>query len=269
MAVMGSAAGAMAVTSAVLETISMGAGVAEAALEQSDNESASRLLGWVSMGSGIAAAGTSALASAAQGSSKLNRLAGRWRDSMLRQADTTPRTPAHFSPIPAKVNLSLRNGAPAKWHAVTQQGSSGTHYVFGASTAITGEDLAEPIGILERTATLTKRKVVLVTGGHGNRYGDNWNSAGKRLDKLDDRRFINRDSAKYAGTTIGGRDVEIRDVMEMDDVSFGKLVSSQESHVILAYCFGRNDEALRYYRKLAPLTSYVKELDLPMSFTLD
>ena len=268
-AVLASAAGAMAVTSAALEAISMGAGVAEAALEEAGNDSAARLLGWVSMGTGIAAGATSSLASTSRTASKLNRLAGRWRDRMLGNADSVLRTPAHFSPVPAKVNLSLRNGAPAKWHSVTQQGAAGTHYVFGASTAITGSDLAEPVGILERTATLTKRKVVLVTGGHGEKSGENWTNAGRRIDRLTEPMFLKRDTISYGGRTINGRSVEIRDVMEMDDVSFGKLVSNQDSHVILAYCFGRNDEALRYYRKLEPVTSYVKQLDLPKSFTLD
>ncbi|WP_376712557.1 MULTISPECIES: hypothetical protein [Photorhabdus] len=31
---------------------------------------------------------------------------------------------------------------------------------------------------------------------------------------------------------------------------------NKNEHVILAYCYGRNDEALRFYRNLPPVVSY-------------
>ncbi|MBB3121746.1 RHS repeat-associated core domain-containing protein [Pseudoduganella violacea] len=43
----------------------------------------------------------------------------------------------------------------------------------------------------------------------------------------------------------------------MTDTEFNTLTSNKGEHAILAYCFGRNDEALRHYRSLQPVVSYI------------
>ncbi|WP_086107915.1 hypothetical protein [Xenorhabdus vietnamensis] len=67
-------------------------------------------------------------------------------------------------------------------------------------------------------------------------------------------RFFKQD-LRYIGR-VDNR-IRVRNMDGMSTPSFNRYISDPNRHVILGYCFGRNDEALRYYRNLKPVTSYV------------
>ncbi|MDI2146134.1 hypothetical protein KBJ94_29235 [Pseudomonas sp. ITA] len=61
--------------------------------------------------------------------------------------------------------------------------------------------------------------------------------------------------------------IRIYDGAKLTEADVRGLIANLGNHVILGYCFGRNDEALRYKgaeAPLAPVTSYLNELTLPI-----
>lgn len=78
-AVATTAVGVAAVVGLALETTSMGTGLATPILEVTGNQQAAEILGWVSMGTGLASAAVGLAPAAAQASSKLGKFVGRWQ----------------------------------------------------------------------------------------------------------------------------------------------------------------------------------------------
>ncbi|WP_445374376.1 hypothetical protein ACSLVK_20205 [Photorhabdus tasmaniensis] len=51
--------------------------------------------------------------------------------------------------------------------------------------------------------------------------------------------------------------IHIKDVIKTTYQEIEEIINSSDYHVILGYCFSRNDQALRFYTNTNPVTSYV------------
>ncbi|QLL10862.1 RHS repeat-associated core domain-containing protein [Pseudomonas chlororaphis] len=71
--------GALTVTSTVLGVVSLTTGVASLILEATGDESAAGILGWISLGTGIASAVTGLAPAATKAAQKASRFVGRWK----------------------------------------------------------------------------------------------------------------------------------------------------------------------------------------------
>nr|WP_240043935.1 hypothetical protein [Erwinia persicina] len=148
-----------------------------------------------------------------------------------------------------------------------------TQYVFGANREITGADLHEPLSILARRPSITRRAINILSGTHGEALGLNWVHTGKSIIRdpdLIDKDFYSEDTIMQSEIdaekvndlqSLAGR-VNVIDMEGMSARSFRNYVKDPANHVILAYCFGRNDNLLRHVRNLKSVTSYVSDADV-------
>ncbi|TDB56121.1 RHS repeat-associated core domain-containing protein [Photorhabdus luminescens] len=236
------------------------------------NPEASSVLGWVSLGFGIAGlAGVGAAkALASRGSYKVAKAmrASLGEDNILRG-------PAHWggrgngNGLGVVTHDHLANApAGSRWHSIRQECMLNKgHYVFGADKPVAGRELMEPLGFFARRNSVTRRPINILSGSHGYWHGDNWTASAGFPNSIRDPgllewRFYFTDVNEFGqGQTLIGMDSlkgRIR-VINMDGMTgdeFGRYVLNKNEHVILAYCYGRNDEALRFYRNLPPVVSY-------------
>lgn len=255
----------LALSSAALGVVSTSTSVASAALNETGQEEAGGILGWVSMGTGLASAATGIASSAGKAVSGLPKRVGAkpgiegMAYRKLSNVDDF-RSPPHFNGLGTVTQLPEAQRPPGLnyWHKISQRSSpffKKSQHVFGADKAISGKSIKEPINFFKRRTSITKRDIVILTGSHGRRNGDNWTIAGLRDPKLLDKNFYFEDVRSYEGA-LGGR-VKIVDMDSMADNQFGKFVKNKNNHIILGYCHGRNDEALRFYRGLSPVISFI------------
>lgn len=153
-----------------------------------------------------------------------------------------------------------------QWHEVAGGGSS---VVLGSDQAINYVHIYEPLKRLERRASFINgypRPVVILSGTHGRASGDNWELNGNRVATLIDKTFYNEDIQFHSnpGSSAGSanglkRRVDIFDTDGANDKQYNQYYQDPLCHVIGGYCFSRNDEALRYYLNVPPVTSYVPD----------
>ncbi|MCG3460808.1 RHS repeat protein [Xenorhabdus bovienii] len=173
---------------------------------------------------------------------------------------------------PDEVQVAPLSTAPSKiWETETMDTPVwDTQYVFGSNREITGHDLYEPLGFMARRNSVTKRAINILSGTHGETLGLNWVDAGKAIIRdpdLIDHDFYKEDiktqkkiekGKKRSLKPLIGR-VNIIDMDKMNEQAFKHYVTDPANHVILAYCFGRNDNLLRHVRNLNSVTSYVPD----------
>lgn len=155
------------------------------------------------------------------------------------------------------VNLSIvqtaeSNGRPVCWY---RESVDDKFFKYGCDTKICENDLLTPLRKLLKTPT--NEMIVILTGGHGRRDGCNYilhSNFIVRDPKLRERYFFEQD-LKYC---IENR-VLIKD---MHELSFSELAEyiTGKYHVILAFCWSRNDVLLRMLLKLEPVISYVDKI---------
>lgn len=141
------------------------------------------------------------------------------------------------------------------WHVVNYNNNK----IYGADRPIVGAHVNELLTEIYNEAG--NKKIYVLTGSHGDRLGKNWcktsNSRdpsnrfyAKRCKEIiercflyDDRRFVER--------------MERVEVINLDNVSVREFETylEGERHVVLAYCYSRNDAALRNLFKIGPVTS--------------
>ncbi|MBD8170332.1 RHS repeat-associated core domain-containing protein [Erwinia persicina] len=170
---------------------------------------------------------------------------------------------APLSTAPAQIWITEKMDTPV-WD---------TQYVFGANREITGADLHEPLSILARRPSITRRAINILSGTHGEALGLNWVHTGKSIIRdpdLIDKDFYSEDTIMQSEIdaekvndlqSLAGR-VNVIDMEGMSARSFRNYVKDPANHVILAYCFGRNDNLLRHVRNLKSVTSYVSDADV-------
>lgn len=214
---------------------------------------ASNILGWVSLATGLAGL------TMAGGGFAAKKFAGRYRPNTadIFNVGSAPTRPLRDAPK----NQSM-------WHAVSPEGK--TNKIFGADRVITGTHIEEPLRILEGIPD--HRDVYILTGTHGQRYGHNWrlvenpphfseSHSVARAEGLPDVEFFVEDVGSYLRRNRDiARNLNVHIVDMVNGLTFDQFEASIKAgdiDVILGYCFGRNDDALRYFLNLPPVISYV------------
>ncbi|AWK42195.1 MULTISPECIES: RHS repeat-associated core domain-containing protein [Photorhabdus] len=219
--------------------------IASGALENKNPET-SRRLGWMSLGLG--------LPSMVIGGYSL----AQWVNVRLTNSF---RTPYHYPTSLGEVNLSRKSSdwvnarrslnSGENWHS--EVGLNG-RTIWGSDTKIRGLDIKYPLEQISRRPS--NGDIVLLSGSHGVQNGDNWLINGSRRGSLLHFPFFKSDMTVYGGSWKG-RTVHVRNLATMSEIDFGTLLNNGNSHIILGYCYGRNDQALRYHRNLLSVTSYI------------
>ncbi|UUM22277.1 RHS repeat-associated core domain-containing protein [Mycoavidus sp. SF9855] len=176
--------------------------------------------------------------------------------------------PTKFSTL-ASVPVKFEQ-SPQTWHIDKQYLGSNIlpKNIYGADRAITGNDLGAVLDTLSRKMSITQREITILTGTHGAIDGDNWedptgSNVGQRNPQLIEKQFLKEDKkmmrsikkvGKYSDQFIKRINVVNMNGMTTDKIN--EYIKDENKHLILAYCYGRNDEALRSFRGLAPVTSY-------------
>lgn len=143
-----------------------------------------------------------------------------------------------------------RNERPVEWHRVSIYNK---FYKYGTDTEIDEDDVLTPLRDL-RNNTPSDELIVILTGGHGRANGRNYvenSNVIVRDDRLKKRRFFEEDLIHH----ITNR-VLIKDMYKLTFDEMSEFITG-EYHVILAFCWSRNDAALRFLLKLEPVISYV------------
>ncbi len=192
--------------------------------------------------------------------------------------DTLPHQPTHRGPAKfsalGRVPVKLE-GSPDYWHEnklESTDASGGTTHklIYSFNTRITGKNLVNPLDKLSRRNSITQRKITILSGSHGSVDGNNWseklliNNSGRRSQPLIDKYFYMQDKrnikrgygSRYTQDFLNR--VKVVDMEGMTSGEFKDRVKDPNQHLILAYCYSRNDDALRYSAKLNPVISYLK-----------
>lgn len=149
-----------------------------------------------------------------------------------------------------------------KWHKVIHK----SKLIYGADQIITGSSVFDALAILNYKVKNNRaypRKTVLLSGTHGNEYGDNY--IGKRYKhiirnpNLAERDFYRTDKKRMGiiGNLYPNLRIEVEDMQRMNIKTIGRIFNDRKHNVIMSFCFGRNDEALRYFTGSAPVVSYL------------
>lgn len=166
----------------------------------------------------------------------------------------------YFGPL-----INRATNRTPRWHEVA---GAGRKVILGSDQEITVNHVYEPLNRLQSRASFingTPRPVVLLSGSHGtasgNNFGKGLGSQGVfswRKNGLLEKGFYNEDMQYHASPGGGGnREVRVVNSMFKSPEYYRNLFYDPSVHVINAFCFGRNDEALRYYMQVPPVPSYV------------
>lgn len=263
-------ASATALVLGSLEVVSDVTAIASDATEDSDPH-ASSILGWVSMATGLTGMGLG-IGKGVRGALKSRRnydvtgAAGKMRG----QTHNYPL--AQFDTID-DVKVKPLSKAPKKiWHTVKMDTSAsalgGKQLVFGANRPINCESLHQPLKKLARRNSVTRRPITILTGSHGVKLGYNWVDTGNaviRDPRILEKRFYREDLRLVSKIDEGkiskleplaGRRFNVVDMDGMHQKAFRNYITDPANHVILAYCFGRNDNLFRHIRDLKSVISY-------------
>lgn len=194
----------------------------------------------------------------------------------LNPAKTSPGRETHHYPTarfptPDQVQEAPLSTAPSQvWITETMDTPTwDTQYLFGANRQISGESLYEPLKMLARRPSLTRRAINILSGSHGTSLGLDWVMT-ERKTIIRDPDVIANDFHKEDLLMQKSIDIEkidelkplvnrvnVIDMEGMDAKTFRNYVRDPANHIILAYCFGRNDNLLRHVRNLKSVVSYV------------
>lgn len=238
------------------------------------NPQASSILGWVSMGFGIAGAigslGGAAVSALRRSSGSYDVAAAEAANGMRGRTHDFPT--AHFDTIDEVRVKPLSEAHPDKIWKIEKMKVKGwdTQYVFGSNREITGGNVYKPLEVLARRNSITRRPINILSGSHGTALGYNWVNTGEAIIRDPDileHKFYAEDiitknkvnTGQVSGLeSLSGR-VNVVDMQGMNANKFSNYVCNPSNHVILAYCYGRNDNLFRYLRNLKSVTSYVPD----------
>ncbi|CAG5059975.1 unnamed protein product [Parnassius apollo] len=142
---------------------------------------------------------------------------------------------------------------------------------FGADSQINSAHVDTPLKEIKKLRG-DNRDIIILSGGHGNEIGNNWVKVTDMINPSTIPRIIRapwhydpdfwvEDVERFMGR-LGDEFQPLRpritivDIAEMNVFRFRDIIRSN-SHVILGFCFGRNDRAFRYYLNLSPVVSKV------------
>lgn len=160
--------------------------------------------------------------------------------------------------------LAIRNARKPVWY---DHVLNGFHKV-GADSSIRANHVEAEFRRLDRIIP-ENEKIYILTGTHGDRFGSNWveknTSNGNRVFEINpqyiEEKFMTRDATRDLQDYIDIGRLELIDIShpQFKFEDYIKYIEG-EYHIILAYCYGRNDKAFRVYLDLPPVTSYVRTL---------
>ena len=249
-----SIAGAISVASVAVEAIALGTGVASFALEASGNEKAGGILGWVSFGTGIASAGLSIGASAVKAASKAQKVPGILRRKLMFKNSAT--APAEFSTLGKVTEEPLATAKSSPWKIITERptlNADERRFILAADRKVNSLEINDALKYI--VSKDKQRDIVVLGGNHGNPQGRNWNVQRVRRNSLSVPDMFDAQSDVYTGSYRNR--VRVVDLTNMRTSEFKTYLENSDVHVVLGYCYSRNDQALRHFKNLAPVVSYV------------
>ena len=174
----------------------------------------------------------------------------------------TKRGPTYFKGYGKMINFLGRVpwekyiNSTGKWFdaALDETTGESKHSVYGSNFEINYTNVFMPINKILRRNSITQRPIIIMSGTHGHASGDNWTEEGVRRPELLDQSFYDEDVELFED--LDPR-IKVINSNGMDVSTFKNHIKNENQHVILAYCFSRNDEALRHHMKLDPVTSYL------------
>lgn len=205
--------------------------IVSSALEDVD-PSASSTLGWISLGTGLAG-----MAVGFKGMFK-GKPQSRFKSSRVLQDN--------------EHELKIKNGSSRnpQWHPIEHKGKM----IYGADQEVNFRHVEGIVKSIQKDmshGTIVRKPIKVISGTHGRPHGINWNAAGERIDVLLNRNFFNQDLQMK----IPGR-VKVLSASTVNERHLTALLDSQHAHVVLGYCFGRNERALRELLHLPMVESY-------------
>ena len=249
-----SIAGAVSVAAVAVEAIALGTGVASVALEASGNEKAAGILGWISFGTGLASLGMSIGSSAAKAASKAKKLPGILRQKLMFRTGAS--APSEFATLGNVVEESVSKARSSPWKIITERPTSNAsdrRFIIAADRRVNSLEVNDALKYI--VGKEPQRDIVVMGGNHGNPQGRNWNVQRIRRNSLSVPDMFEAQSALYNGSYKSR--VRVVDLANMRTSEFRTYLENTDVHVVLGYCFSRNDQALRYFKNLEPVVSYV------------
>ncbi|KAG4066751.1 hypothetical protein HA402_012818 [Bradysia odoriphaga] len=136
------------------------------------------------------------------------------------------------------------------WHAV----KDGKTRIWGADVEIAHADVKALHSDL--VATIPKeRRILILSGVHGAEDGRNYLQRGESIMR---RKYLKEFQFLHEDVNLVDHRTMVVDAHGMDYIERIQWMCG-DYEVILGYCFGRNDQALRYTFDLPPVTSYVRD----------
>ncbi|PHM44265.1 hypothetical protein [Xenorhabdus szentirmaii] len=161
--------------------------------------------------------------------------------------------------VPAASALQGRN---PQWHEVTHAGKN----IYGSDQEINVNHIIDPLRSIARRPSHSlpnPRDITIISGTHGTDTGQNWNRSGKWFSRWFGKRFkyllepdfFTEDQRDYQ--TLGNRNITVLDSGNMTRSDYEREFDD-DNHVILGFCFSRNDRSLLTHTGSAPVTSYLE-----------
>ncbi|WP_416776543.1 hypothetical protein ACNFJN_16055 [Xenorhabdus budapestensis] len=131
--------------------------------------------------------------------------------------------------------------------------------IYGSTQKIRGSYIEDPLNRINRRPGINDenpKEVVILSGIHGDRLGDNWSMGdfGSRARDLIDREFYESDVSRYKNSTATPANLRIVKVINSKGLMVSDYIDYYENpncHVIGGYCYSINDAALaRFLRNL-------------------
>jgi len=242
------------VAAMVLGGASLVTGVASAATSESDPQ-LSADLGWTSLALGIASAVAGGIGGVhermAKGIAVDDLSRSGLRDNDARAGNEPPRKRRRIVDSDHKYYGSedYKKFREAGVFSPYENGTGGR--VWLSEYAVGGSDVIKPLEEAERE----ERNAVILTGTHGSRVG-------VRAAENKERKFFVHDSKRFAN----GKAVRVRDINDLTSTQLKGILHGTDD-VIVAFCYSRNDIALRRILGL-PESRYYFPFDGPRAASM-
>ncbi len=246
MAMAGTAAGVTAIAGLALEAVSMSTGVAEAILEQTGDEKAAGILGFVSLGAGGAGAASGLAVGGVKAASKIHRLVGRWR-SQLKNAWLGYDSSLGPTFIPVSRDIYDSERALKGFHSVSNMNNSN---VWLSEYVVQGQHFK---GIAEN-AINNNRNLNIISGTHGTLDGIRAPTNLHKPFYTTDEKIVSTLLANNPNYTAQAK---AHDVGMLKPKEVRKILKSADSEIIVGFCYSRNDLLVRETLRLPASVSYV------------
>ena len=164
--------------------------------------------------------------------------------------------PSEFATLGNVVEESVSKARSSPWKIITERPTSNAsdrRFIIAADRRVNSLEVNDALKYI--VGKEPQRDIVVMGGNHGNPQGRNWNVQRIRRNSLSVPDMFEAQSALYNGSYKSR--VRVVDLANMRTSEFRTYLENTDVHVVLGYCFSRNDQALRYFKNLEPVVSYV------------